>query len=90
MPTQVCVTLLLLSCAHIAFYVPLSLFRVAYVLVPTNTWNGLGPEARLQLLGIGLELYALVSPVHVVNFVVCIWRVPGFATRLSNFINCRC
>ena len=77
-----CTTLLLLSCAHIVFYMPLSMFRVAYLLVPTSTWNVLGPEARLQLLGIGMELYSIVAPVHVANFVIYVWRVPGFAARL--------
>lgn len=83
---QMCLTLLLLSCAHLVFYVPLSMFRSVYALVPASVFSALGSEVRLQILGISMELYALVAPVHLSNFVLCLWRVPGFASRLSSLI----
>lgn len=72
-----------MSFAHVVFYVPLAALRLAYVVVPPALWSALGPEARLQLLALGLELYALVAPVHVANFSLCMLRVPGFSSRLA-------
>lgn len=57
---QVCITVLILSLMHFIFYIPLALFRLAYLILP---YVVVPYETSLQILAAGFLCYTFVIPV---------------------------
>lgn len=81
-------TPLIISALHALFYLPVAAFRLTAILLPYVT--KLSSTQSAIITGLGFDFYTFVMPVHLINFCVYSFRIPGFFKCATYVFTCRC